>query len=272
MNSVATGSKAAHWPALEPIGEGETYCLARLRFLVHTAYAAGMVALQICCAPPRVFLRYSRNQKTRGCSETRKNSPYVIIQRASAFAVESESLPSAGAPCFLTVRYGFAWVTCVPLDNVIDSGHTIETIAAYVDTKTRTFFNKLPSFGLCAGSSIFLPLGYIPLIVGIGASSSDDEENTSKYEYVSVVVQPVLCEKNLPNISPAILSEIKGWFNKALSRATRIFNANEMLNKKAMEAWMADWPTKDNLAISPDHTKGRRRLTDIQIEDCGDVN
>ena len=201
--------------------------------------------------------------------DTNKISPYVITQRASAFAVESESLPSAGAPCFLTVRYGFAWVTCVPLDNVIDSGHTIETIAAYVDTKTRTFFNKLPSFGLSAGSSIFLPLGYIPLIVGIGASSSDDEENTSKYEYVSVVVQPVLCEKNLPNISPAILSELKGWFNKAISRATRIFSANEKLNKKAMEAWMADWPTKDNRAISPDHTKD---FDMTQIEDLGDVD
>ena len=192
--------------------------------------------------------------------DTKKMSPYVITQRASAFAVKFESLPSAGAPCFLTVRYGFAWVTCVPLDNVIDSGHTIETIAAYVDTKTRTFFNKLPSFGLCAGSSIFLPLGYIPLIIGIGASS-DDKENTSKYEYVSVVVQPVLCEKSLPNISPAILSELKGWFDKAISRATRIFSANEKLNKKTMEAWMADWPTY--LPKDFDMT---------QIENFGDVD
>jgi hypothetical protein len=145
--------------------------------------------------------------------------PYVIIQRANAYSGLVDALPTGGTASFLTCNHGYCWVTFLDIQNVLDNNYSLDAVTTYLEEVDSEYLGKMTSFGLQKGQSAFCPTGYLPALVGLQVQ---EDEVDAEFDYTAVTIFPVLDVKSLPNIPPAVLVELKGWFTKANAKNLKV--------------------------------------------------
>ena len=151
----------------------------------------------------------------------------------------------------MTCVYGYAWITLIPIANVLDSKESIDRLDNYLQDVDPDYLEKQVSFGLEKGQSCFCPLGYIPVVIGLPAAHQFAEDIS--YNYVAILVYPILDLDILPNTSPCVLVELKGWMAKVLSKKIKLFK-NMPTNHDVLEQYVSQFPEKPpSPLLSPSH-------------------
>lgn len=151
----------------------------------------------------------------------------------NTFIIKVQSSPTAGTACFLQCVHGFIVVAVVEIANIIEHQKSIETVHEYLDQVDDGYMNsQVLTVGLTPGSSVWVPAGYVPAVVGVktykGLPKTNEEKVFSFVQYPCLDTKPIAC------MPQQVRAEIKAWTSKALSRNLNMWTNG---NKEALQSW-----------------------------------
>lgn len=158
--------------------------------------------------------------------------------------LDCESLPPAGLSSTYICDRGFVWCHIVEIADVLDKGCCIVSLKQYFDIINRDHVEKMPCFGLTPGRALFVPFGYVAIMIGVSNLHSD----TTPIAYTQI---PILENASMDNVSELAQGEVKAYVTKNISRKLKVFR--EPSNLKAFNTYMNTCPiSKDDPAsLSP---------------------
>ena len=124
---------------------------------------------------------------------------------------------------------------------MLDKGRRSGSLKQYFELIDRAHLEKMPCFGLTCGRAIFVPCGYVAIMIGVSSSHTD----TTPIAYTQI---PILENALMDNVSDLVQGEIKAYVTKNISRKLKVFR--EASNLKAFNAWMSTWPIAKD--VDPD--------------------
>jgi hypothetical protein len=91
-------------------------------------------------------------------------------------------------------------------------------------------------YGLQVGHSCWIPFGYIPIIISVGALGKDSNEK-DKYALGQYIVQPILDTISFLKAEPMVRADVKAWIQKTLSRNLSVVRG---FNLNTLNAWFKE--------------------------------
>ena len=142
-------------------------------------------------------------------------SPVMVCQLQETFAIKIDTLPPAGSDGFLVCYEGFIVVYLVDLKDVLEKDEGLETIDRYIENMSEDAWGKLTKVGLPEKHGVYVPFGWVPIIVPLGPNLADDEEHSFPDAYV---FYPTL-DRRLHGDCDLVRGEVRAWLVKAMARA-----------------------------------------------------
>ena len=132
---------------------------------------------------------------------------------------------------------GFADILALSVKELLDNRSSVDTVMTRFDVVTADMLAKCPRFALGPDSSVFMPAGWLPLIVGTPRSDSDDSFTLSS------VVQHFIMQKDGPSCTkPSECVELA----TALTKSFGVVRHKSILkSSNELKLWMADWKHKE---------------------------
>ena len=109
--------------------------------------------------------------------QTSQLPPILFSQRKYSYDVSIEAWPLQGISLFMTMATGSAFILVVPLHLVIAEEVTLKAYVA--DKKNRNCLLKCLTFRLDVGQSLWVPFGFVPIVIGMDAGGIESEDFTS---------------------------------------------------------------------------------------------
>ena len=171
-------------------------------------------------------------------------NPTMGVQMTAAFQVNLESVPLPGAAVVITVVWGYCQICAVSFAWLAENGFTFESFVAMLgDEEYDRAISKLPWFGVGSGHSLFLPFGWIPIIVGL--PSSDEAENECSAFIMNYILD---AQESQKQYSTAARIDMEAVILKATKRKTSIF---EGATGKIVE-WTKTWAVPVETTVTAD--------------------
>lgn len=176
----------------------------------------------------------------RGMEIKYETSAFLTMLQDFKFVARREFLPIAGVGGFYQCVKGHISIHVFAVQEILDYQHTLETIADFLQGIDGTMLSKRPGVYLTSGKSIWVPTGYVPVIIGVGVRGAA----LLKENAVSAcMVYPILDNKGVANLDGPVRTEIKSWIEKGLTAGLHVFKgATGMAIGKWLETWK-DIPT-----------------------------
>ena len=143
--------------------------------------------------------------------------------------LDCESLPLAGLSSFYLVDKGFVWCHIIEIADVLDKGCCIGSLEHYFELTNRDHIEEAPCFGLTTGRAVFVPFGYVAIMIGVSHLQTD----TTLIAYTQI---QILENALMDNVSELVQGEVKTYVTKNISRKLKVFR--EPSNLKTFNTWM----------------------------------
>ena len=138
-------------------------------------------------------------------------------QRTWSLSIESDKCPLVGIAHTMTVLDVYALVTVVPIEALILSGRTMESMLEYLtDDCDARDLEGFPTFGVPPKSSIWIPFAHVPLVVGVSADEND--------AYLNYVNTYVLDREHASKFDPTQVAEVQAYVTRSLARDSPIWD------------------------------------------------
>lgn len=154
----------------------------------------------------------------------------VITQICGAYQASLDNVILPGVGCVISCSFGYCHVLVLSLEHVIADGHSFETVQIYLDGLDAATLAKSPSFGLKENTSVIVPFGFVPIVIGLPGTDND------AVDYNSYVVQYFIREDEA-TAHLEVRAEVEGCITKAVARSSKYLEANRDLLKK----WVCTW-------------------------------
>jgi hypothetical protein len=159
--------------------------------------------------------------------------PMLLTQACHHYEFSYSVAPFAGASCFVTVVSGSCFALAADIGVMITHGFSVDRLHKYVDSKV--FLSSIDKACTCVletGSTLFVPFGYIPVLLGFCRDEiSDDTSFFSAVLNYEFGMPP-------PNVGSDVKLEVFSAVSKSL--ATTIQKPVKSSAAEA-EAWMKTW-------------------------------
>jgi hypothetical protein len=169
-------------------------------------------------------------------ASTAKVPPLLYVQKAWAYCMDVDDVPTAGVGGFITVRHGYALVVIVNVEDIIEEKLDLSSISAFFEKRGSSALGKLATFGLPQNSSVFIPFGTVPVVIGV------DLVDSETFDVVAYTFSPML-ETKFFGTSASVRAEIQGALVKAIGRPNSVLSHKE--SKKTYQSWLASWNDAD---------------------------
>ena len=153
--------------------------------------------------------------------------PISCVQRAWVFPASSEAFPHAGLGHFLMVLKGMAWVTCVPIENILQQAHTLETLGEYIGEQEPEFLEQMPSLFVTSGCSVWIPTGFVAVTLGV------DWRDDCEYLHTLSII--VLDKDATKQMSEGLRGEVASILERGVNKKIKIFDGP---NKKMLSEYL----------------------------------
>ena len=155
-----------------------------------------------------------------------------FTQESWYFSLQLENFPLPGILGVLTLFFGYAEVTFVPVSEVTKAGCTIESLPQYLEGLSADDLSNFTVFGLMPGQSCFFPMGYIPVILGIGGDGED-----YNHDYICYLIQYCLDKSSIGSLPHDDRLEIYTSVTKTCSRRGGPFSKDQVC--KPLKAYLS---------------------------------
>ena len=170
---------------------------------------------------------------------SRENAPCkylsacIVTSESYAYNVRLENIPLPGIPCVITVALGYAQIIVVPMENLMLEELSFDSISSFFEGETAVAkIQKLPGFGVPAHSSIVVPFGHVPVVVGVGSNEGNSQEEPLAY-----TINYFLDAQEPQKAGRQVKIELHSLLERAKARSSGFVKAN----KKAVGEWMSTW-------------------------------
>ena len=132
--------------------------------------------------------------------------------------------PYDGLTQVYVVYAGYVIVKFVAIADILAAGDNLATMSAFLEKQTHACFERHGTLGVAAGSSFYVPFGFVALYIGIPSKDNDEAfENAT-------IISHVILDDGYTRVSNAVAIEIKSWVSGGLARECNI-NTNFVLLK-----------------------------------------
>ena len=166
--------------------------------------------------------------------------PIMTGQRKFRFCAEAVGNPYAGVGCVLTVLKGHACTTVLSVDTLLSQNKGLYDIKAFLENiDVGWLLQNAISFNMSCACSIWIPFGFVPIVVGLHDSASSEDTDGQ----LTTLFTPLFDKAGVASASPAMRLEIKSWLDRGITTNVKalIGNAN------FPQSWFDTWPTADTL-------------------------
>ena len=160
------------------------------------------------------------------------STPTLTVTDNWNFQVNCDTLPMAGVPCVLTVAKGFATITVVSMEVIARERYSLDTVDQWLSLAENA--EKLVTFGLMEGSSLWIPFGHFPVVLGI----SDEGQNRSGeplkyYEDLAFITQYLFTASF--SKSARQIAEVRAYLARSSARPMTMWN--KQVNVAGLQEW-----------------------------------
>ena len=153
--------------------------------------------------------------------------PVLTIQIDGTLSISLGTAPFVGLANFLLVTTGYAYIIMIEIETLLKYGGTIDTIPQCLEDSFEIAQEKCAKFSINVGKACFVPLGVIPIVIGIGPQDSEIETFTT-------YVQFFFMDTRRASAAPKdVKSEVQSYLTRSSSRRTNIWNVNQLSALKA---------------------------------------
>ena len=176
-----------------------------------------------------------------------KMSSVIYIASDWAYSHKPNNNPLPAVASFNVVLQGHAWVTCVPLPKILETGFTLETLDSFLANEKEESLKKYVTMFVPHGSGFYVPFGTVAVCVGIAGTTA------KKDGFMSSVSFPIM-EENFEKhgLGSEDLTEITAYMAKRIQAKGKVF-------------------TKENATVADEWVKHlRAALTAPRTDDDGE--
>jgi hypothetical protein len=168
----------------------------------------------------------SSDSTVRGIEVVGYVRPIVFVQNASAFQSSLENQPLPGTAAFLTVMSGYAQVFLLECKELMEHKFGYES-QVHVLEQNFQFMRKATIFGAPAGTTIYIPFGIIPIVVGLESQVVDKKERkkAEEYDILTYVLHYALDVQMARTYDLELRTEVVSTIRKSLAMKGKVLDA-----------------------------------------------
>ena len=157
-------------------------------------------------------------------------TPVLTIQHTWTYGTESDAHPMQGLASWMLIHHGYAYVFFFNIVDVIAAGHGMDTLKDYIEGLGAEIENVM-SCGVTSGNFVFVPLGFIPVVIGFS-----DDVKTDTTSHVAFSNHYILDMGMVNDASSSLRAEIIAFLTKSLSKDLKVWKNG---NREALKEYVA---------------------------------
>ena len=181
------------------------------------------------------------NETTMGVLDLHSDAlPIMTGQRKFRFCAEAVGNPYAGVGGVLTVLKGHACTTVLSVDTLLSQNKGLYDIKAFLENIDAAWLlQNAISFNMPCTCSIWIPFGFVPIVVGLHESASSEDTDGQ----LATLFTPLFDKLGVISATPAVRLEIKSWLDRGITTNVKALQGNANF----LKSWFDTWPTADTL-------------------------
>ena len=215
----------------------------------------GVAPLDIGALAYNVDVTIATNEPFRLCEPI---SLTLTVQEALALSFEVENNPFAGTAHFITTTSVYLHVIPLYLRQVLEDCAGIVTLSIFIDKLNSHDISKPPNVGLTKGRSVYIPFGFVPMVVGIGSKNGE----LAAYDNANCMSHFVMDFHRAASAPLIVQAEVGAFIHRSMARFSKVWTENYLQAMKAYGKLV--W--EDAVAIKID---GKNDLFEVKLYACG---
>jgi hypothetical protein len=172
-----------------------------------------------------------------------KIAPSMKAQLAWSFSIDAQCHPLPGIGKFISVHAGFAAIVVLDVTRMVDKEFTLDGLKDYI-VSLDSALCKEPTYLLGPGEHCYIPLGFYPVVISIGASDDQDE-----YAVVAYVCNHILSSSQVLHLNGQTRAELKASIDRSIAKKGKFFEKG-MADK--LSSWIETWSSIAEPAVAED--------------------